>query len=68
MKVKILKLGEAATEIDVPSGSTVNDAIRASNYETSGYTRTLNGQVVFDNTPVKDNDIVTLAPKVEGGS
>lgn len=67
MKVKVLKLGEAATETDVPAGSTVGDVITASKYGDEGYTRTLNGQIVFDSTRVNDGDIVTLAPKVEGG-
>ena len=68
MKVKILRLGDAATEVDVPRGSSVAAVIKKAGYEDQGYTRTLNGQVVFDSTPVKDGDVVTLAPKVEGGA
>lgn len=68
MKVKVLKLGEAATEVDVSTGSNVGDVISASKYSDAGYTRTLNGQMVFDSTKVNDGDVVTLAPKVEGGS
>ena len=67
MKLKVLKLGEAATEVEVPAGSTVADVIAASSYSDAGYTRTLNGQMVFDSTKVNDGDVVTLAPKVEGG-
>ncbi len=67
MKVKVLKLGEAATEVDVASGATVADVIQQTGYGEQGYTRTLNGQIVFDSTQVKDGDVVTLAPKVEGG-
>jgi sulfur carrier protein ThiS len=67
MKIKVLKLGEAATEVEVPSGSTVADVITSANYQTAGYTRTLNGQMVFDSTKVSEGDVVTLAPKVEGG-
>ncbi len=67
MKIKILKLGEAATEVDVPAGASVADAIAASQYGSAGYTRTLNGQMVFDSTKVNDGDVITLAPKVEGG-
>ncbi len=66
MKIKVLKLGESATEVDVPAGSTVSDVITASKYGES-YTRTLNGQIVFDSTKVSDGDVITLAPKVEGG-
>ena len=33
MKIKILKLGESATESDVPAGSTVADAIKAAGFE-----------------------------------
>jgi molybdopterin converting factor small subunit len=68
MKVKVLKLGEAATEVDLPAGSNVGDAISAAKYSDAGHTRTLNGQVVFDSTKINDGDVVTLAPKVEGGS
>ncbi len=67
MKIKVLKLGESATEVDVPAGSSVGDVITASKYGESGYTRTLNGQIVFDSTRVSDGDVITLAPKVEGG-
>jgi sulfur carrier protein ThiS len=68
MKIKVLKLGEAATEIDAASGATVADVIKQTGYSVHGYTRTLNGQIVFDSTQVKDGDVVTLAPKVEGGN
>ena len=67
MKIKVLKLGEAATEVDAASGATVADVIKQTGYGEHGYTRTLNGQIVFDSTQVKDGDVVTLAPKVEGG-
>ena len=67
MKIKVLKLGEAATEVDAASGATVADVIKQTGYGEQGYTRTLNGQIVFDSTKVKDGDVVTLAPKVEGG-
>lgn len=68
MKVKLLRLGESATEVDVPRGSTVARVIEKAGYADQGYTRTLNGQIVFDSTQVKDGDVVTLAPKVEGGA
>ena len=67
MKIKVLKLGEAATEVDVPAGSSVGEVIAATKFGDTGYTRTLNGQIVFDSTKVNDGDVITLAPKVEGG-
>lgn len=67
MKIKILKLGESATESDVPAGSTVADAIKAAGFESTGYTRTLNGHPVFDSARINEGDIITLNPKVEGG-
>ena len=67
MKIKVLKLGERATEVDVPVGATVASAIDSAGFGGGAYTRTLNGQIVFDSTPVKEGDVVTLAPKVEGG-
>jgi sulfur carrier protein ThiS len=68
MKIKVLKLGETATEVDAASGQTVADVIKQSGLGEHGYTRTLNGQIVFDSTQVKEGDVITLAPKVEGGN
>lgn len=68
MKIKVLKLGESAKEIDVPAGSTVGDAIKSAEYDGYGHTRSLNGQAVFDTAHVNDGDVLTLSPKIEGGT
>ena len=67
MKIKVLKLGESAKEIDVPAGSTVGDAIKTAEYDGYGHTRSLNGQPVFDTAHVNEGDVLTLSPKIEGG-
>jgi sulfur carrier protein ThiS len=67
MKVKVLKLGYAAKEIDAPEGSTVEDSLRISELEQEGYSITLNGVGANLTAHLSEGDIVALTPKVEGG-
>ena len=68
MKVKVLKLGYAAREVEVSEGTTVDEAIRASGMESGGYKVTLNGVGADLSALVRDGDIIALTPKVEGGN
>jgi len=68
MKVKVLKLGYAAREVEVGEGTTVDEAIRASGMEGGGYKVTLNGVGADLSALVRDGDIIALTPKVEGGN
>jgi len=68
MKVKVLKLGYAAREVEVSEGTTVDEAIRASGMETGGYKVTLNGVGADLSAQVREGDIIALTPKVEGGA
>jgi sulfur carrier protein ThiS len=43
MKVRVLKLGHAAKEVEVGSGTTVEEALEASGMEQDGYSITVNG-------------------------
>lgn len=69
MKIRILKLGEAATELNnLPEGATVQDAMDALAWQWNGYTVMLNGMTATGWTPLKDGDVVTMNPKIEGGA
>ena len=67
MKIKMLKLGHSAREIDVPSGSTIADALETADVGYDGYSIALNGLGASSTTSVSDGDVLTLVPKVEGG-
>jgi sulfur carrier protein ThiS len=67
MKVKVLKLGYAAREIDVSQGLTVEESIRASGMDDSGFKITVNGVGAELSALVRENDVIALVPKVEGG-
>lgn len=67
MKIKILKLGEAAKEIEVQEGATVEHVIQASGFNREHMTITLNGHPAFDTSHVQDGDILTLNPHIKGG-
>ena len=67
MKVRLLKLGHAAKEVDVPAGASCEEAIKASGFETDGYSITVNGVGAMLSSPVSEGSVVALVPKVEGG-
>jgi hypothetical protein len=68
MKVKVLTLGRAAREVELPDSSTVSDAITAAGAPKDGaYTRHLNGSPCFDSDQVVEGAVVTLVPQVKGG-
>ena len=68
MKVKILCLGRSAKEIDVPEGTTVEQAIAQAEFpKDSSYTRHVNGSHCMDSDILHENDVLTLVPQVKGG-
>jgi len=67
MRIKVLKLGEAAKEVEVTDGSTVNDVIQQSNFRREHQTIMLNGQPAFETAQVSEGDIITMNPSVKGG-
>ena len=67
MKIKILKLGSATREADLPAGSTVTDALAKVDLESAGYSLTVNGLGAGLGTSLSDHDVVCMVPKVEGG-
>ena len=73
MKIRVLKLGEAATELgNLPEGATVQDVMEAlaqrNDWKWDGYSVMVNGMTAVGWTQLKDNDIITMSPKVEGGA
>ena len=67
MHVKILRLGSATRECDIPAGSTVSDALQKAELHADGYSVSVNGMGSGIGAELNDHDIVTLVPKVEGG-
>jgi sulfur carrier protein ThiS len=68
MKVKVLCLGRAAKEIELPEGATVEQAIGEAGFpKDSAYTRHLNGSPCFDSDILPEGAVVTLVPQVKGG-
>lgn len=67
MKVKILRLGHSAYELDAPAASTVLQALEQAEIPTEGYSVSVNGLGAGPSAELSDGDVVTLVPKVEGG-
>ena len=67
MKVKVLKLGQAAKELDIPAGTTVEEAINMSGFSIDGYSIALNGTGANLSAHVQEDNIISLVPKIEGG-
>lgn len=67
MKVKVLKLGHSAQEVEVTRGETVQEVLERAGLPTSGYAISVNGLGAGPSTGLSEGDIVTLVPKVEGG-
>ena len=67
MHIKILRLGSATREVDIPAGSTVSDALAKAEMGSEGYSLTVNGLGASLGTSVCDADVVTMVGKIEGG-
>lgn len=67
MKVKVLKLGKAAKEVEVQEEATVQHVIQASGFNREHMTVTLNGHLTFDTSPVQDGNVLTMNPHIKGG-
>jgi sulfur carrier protein ThiS len=67
MKTKVLRLGHSATVIEVPAGTTIEEALDSNEIPRQGYSISINGLGAGPATVLGDGDVVTLVPKVEGG-
>jgi hypothetical protein len=68
MIVKILKLGEAAKEVEVAAESTVENAISLSGFSRENLSISLNSHPTFDSTRLREGDIICLNPNIKGGN
>jgi len=68
MNVKILRLGHSASVVDVPAGTSIGEALDTHNVPVQGYALSVNGLGASAHTALSEGDVVTLVPKVEGGS
>ncbi len=67
MKIKLLKLGHSAQQVELPAGSTIQEALDKADMETDGYSLSINGLGASAGAVVTDGDIITMVPKIEGG-
>ena len=67
VKIKILRLGHSATVLDVPAGSSIEEALESNEIPRHGYSISVNGLGASPHTSLGEGDVVTLVPKVEGG-
>ena len=67
MKVKVLRLGHSAMVIDVPAGSSIEEALDSQEIPRHGYSISVNGLGAGAHAALGEGDVVTLVPKVEGG-
>ena len=67
MRIKVLKLGSSAHEVDANPGSTVQEVLDKASLPSGGHQISVNGLGAGPSTALGEGDIVTLVPKVEGG-
>jgi len=67
MKIKVLKLGHSASEVESNVGSTVQEVLDKAGLPFGGHAISVNGLGAGLSTALGEGDIVTLVPKVEGG-
>ena len=68
MTIKVLRLGHSATTVEVPAGTSIEEALDSNDIPRLGYAISVNGLGAGPATALGDGDVVTLVPKVEGGS
>jgi sulfur carrier protein ThiS len=68
MKIRILRLGHSARNAEVPAGTTIAELLAGEDIVSAGHAISVNGLGASSTTALTDCDVVTLVPKVEGGS
>ena len=68
MKIKVLRLGHSAREVEAASGATVQEVLQQAEVPLDGYSISINGLGAGPSAGVADGDVLTLVPKVEGGT
>lgn len=72
MIIRIAKLGEDVLEVVVPEDATVELALQKARelkpgFKTEGFKVKISNQEVEMNRPLKDDELITLIPKVTAG-
>ena len=66
--VRVLPPNSRAVEVNIPAGSTVQDALRASGVSLAkAQAIRIGGESVSLDTPVQDQQTLAIAPEVVGG-
>ncbi len=68
MQIKVLRLGHSARHVDIAAGATVGEVLAREDLPTQGYAISVNGLGASQTTVLSPDDVVTLVPKVEGGT
>ena len=67
MHVRVLKLGQGRKDVELDSGATLDEAVEASHFNSEGCSLSVNGLDAHSDSTVRENDLVVLTPRVEGG-
>ena len=68
MKIKVLRLGHSARHVDIAAGTTIGEVLTQESLPVEGHAISVNGLGASQTTALAEGDVVTLVPKVEGGS
>jgi hypothetical protein len=68
MRIRLLILGKSADTLDVDPDASVHDVLDRASVELEGRSVTVNGVGADLSANLRDADIVTVTPKVAGGS
>ena len=68
MRIRLLILGKSADSLDVDPDASVRDVLNSASIELEGRSITVNGVGADLSATLRDGDIVTVTPKVAGGS
>jgi len=68
MKLDVRKIGQGSTTVNLPEGSTVLDAVRASGFSAEGCIVTRERAQVSLDAQVAHGDTITIVSNVKGGS
>jgi sulfur carrier protein ThiS len=68
MKIKILRLGHSARNVEIAAGTTIAEVLASEDMPHQGHAISVNGLGASTSTALTEGDVITLVPKVEGGA
>jgi sulfur carrier protein ThiS len=68
MNIKVLRLGHSARHVEIAAGTTIAEVLVQQDIPSQGHAISVNGLGASTTTALCEGDVVTLVPKVEGGS